>query len=101
MELKDTVNMMISDDYKERFKAEYWQLRIRMEKLHRILCGYSKGTLEFEPNCPWHVLLMQKEVMNSYLQILEEIAESEKIEFEDINIFNNCKKRGVNHAETD
>lgn len=29
MELKDTVEMMLSADYKERFKAEYYQLKIR------------------------------------------------------------------------
>lgn len=28
MELKDTVDMMLSTDYKERFKAEYSQLVI-------------------------------------------------------------------------
>ena len=29
MELKDTVDLMLSTDYKERFKAEYYQLKIR------------------------------------------------------------------------
>ena len=33
MELKDTIELMQSEDYKERFKAEYHQLRIRFEKL--------------------------------------------------------------------
>ena len=28
MELKDTVEMMGSEDYKERFKAEYYQVKI-------------------------------------------------------------------------
>ena len=28
MELKDTVKMMVSDDYKERFVAEYMQVVI-------------------------------------------------------------------------
>ncbi len=27
MELKDTIEMMNSEDYKERFKAEYYQTR--------------------------------------------------------------------------
>ncbi len=30
-ELKDTVSMMGSTDYKERFKAEYIQVAIRIE----------------------------------------------------------------------
>lgn len=33
MELKETISMMTSADYKERFKAEYYQTKIRYEKL--------------------------------------------------------------------
>ena len=29
MNLKDTIEMMTSTDYKERFRAEYYQLEIR------------------------------------------------------------------------
>lgn len=29
MELKDTIELMNSSDYKERFKAEYLQVKIR------------------------------------------------------------------------
>ena len=29
MELQETVEMMNSNDYKERFKAEYYQLKIK------------------------------------------------------------------------
>ena len=36
MELKDTIEMMNSDDYKERFKAEYYQTKIRYEKLKKF-----------------------------------------------------------------
>ena len=28
-DLKDTINLMTSDDYKDRLLAEYWQLKIR------------------------------------------------------------------------
>lgn len=31
MELKDTVELMNSADYKDRFKAEYWQNQLRYE----------------------------------------------------------------------
>ena len=31
MELKDTVELMNSEDYKERFKAEYLQAKIRYD----------------------------------------------------------------------
>lgn len=37
MELKDTVTTMNNLDYKERFKAEYYQLKIRLEKLTVML----------------------------------------------------------------
>ena len=37
MELKDTIQMMQSADYKERFKAEYYQTVIRYEKLDAML----------------------------------------------------------------
>ena len=33
MELKETAKQMVSNDYKERFKAEYYQTKIRYEKL--------------------------------------------------------------------
>lgn len=37
MELKDTVEMMNSGDYRERFKAEYHQLKIRANSLQKML----------------------------------------------------------------
>lgn len=33
MQLKDTVKMMNSEDFKERFRVEYFQLKIRMNGL--------------------------------------------------------------------
>ena len=35
MELKDTVELMNSNDYIERFKAEYLQIKIRCDKLEK------------------------------------------------------------------
>ena len=37
MKLADTVQMMVSEDYKERFKAEYYQLVVRRNALWRML----------------------------------------------------------------
>ena len=37
MELKDTIDLMTSEDYKDRFKAEYYQTKIRYDKLHKML----------------------------------------------------------------
>ena len=35
MELKDTVELINSTDYNERFTAEYLQTKIRYDKLHK------------------------------------------------------------------
>ena len=80
MELKDTVELMNSSDYKERFKAEYLQTKIRYEKLHKMVIRYEAGTLNFEPSCPIELLKHQKSMMGQYLYDLEVRAEIEKIE---------------------
>lgn len=43
MELKDTATLMVSSYYKERFKAEYYQLKIRLEKLKCMLQKWGNG----------------------------------------------------------
>lgn len=47
MDLRNTAEMMLSSDYKERFRAEYYQTKIRYEKLHRMTIQYEAGTLNF------------------------------------------------------
>lgn len=73
-DLKDTIEMMTSDDYKERFKAEFWQTKIRYDKLCMVLEKYKAGKLDFEPTCPIDLLIEQREVMADYLEILVERA---------------------------
>ena len=80
MELKDTIAMMNSDDYKERFRAEYWQTKIRYEKLHTMLVKYEAGTLDFTPKCPIPTLVAQKRQMGEYLKQLEIRAEIEAVD---------------------
>ena len=80
MELKDTIELMNSADYKDRFKAEYYQTKIRYEKLHKMLVKHDAGTLDFEPTCPIEVLEGQARHMGQYLYYLEVRAEIEKIE---------------------
>lgn len=41
MKLKDTVELVMSDDYKERFIAEYCQTKIRYGKLKYMLEGWD------------------------------------------------------------
>ena len=80
MELKDTIEMMNSDDFKERFKAEYYQTKIRYDKLHTMTVKYEAGTLSFTPACPLGLLKEQKSLMGQYLNKLEIRAEIEGIE---------------------
>lgn len=80
MELKDTVDLMNSEDYKDRFKAEYLQTKIRYEKLSNMLIKYEAGTLSFTPSCSKEVLEDQLYYMNEYLRTLKIRAEIESIE---------------------
>ncbi len=84
MNLNDTIPMMQSEDYKERFKAEYYQLKIRIEKLHNMLIRYDAGTLGFNPNCSIRLLKDQLSIMNDYLYALEVRAEIEQIQLHNI-----------------
>lgn len=79
-ELKNTVELMTSSDYKDRFKAEYYQVKIRKNKLKKMLNKYYDGTLEFEPTCPIKVLQAQLSSMIEYCDILETRARLEGIE---------------------
>lgn len=80
MELIDTIPMMDNEDYKERFKAEYYQTKIRYEKLHKMVVKYEAGTLNFTPKCSVELLKEQKKHMGLYLNCLEIRAEIEGIE---------------------
>jgi hypothetical protein len=80
MELKDTVELMISEDYQERFIAEYHQTKIRYEKLHKTIVKYEAGTLNFTPSCSIELLKAQKRAMSKYLYALEVRAQIENIE---------------------
>lgn len=80
MELKDTIEMMNSEDYKERFKAEYYQAKIRYDKLDKMTVKYEAGTLNFTPSCSLEILKEQKKYMGNYIRMLRIRAEIEKIE---------------------
>ncbi len=77
--LKDTISLMNSPDYKERFVAEYMQLKIRYIKLHNMVVKYEAGTLNFTPACSLEILKRQASLMGQYLYVLEMRAEIENI----------------------
>lgn len=82
MELKDTVKLMNSADYKERFKAEYLQTKIRYDKLDEMTVKYEAGTLPFTPTCALQLLKEQKMYMGNYIRCLKIRAEIEGIKLE-------------------
>lgn len=51
--LQDTISLMNSGDFKERFQAEYFQLKIRYTGLKAMLEKYKAGTLAFQPKCSY------------------------------------------------
>ena len=80
MEMKDTVTMMFSADYKERFQAEYHQLMIRIGKLTSMLSAWEAGELKFQPTCSYDLLKAQLNTMETYAYLLRERAEIEGVE---------------------
>ena len=84
MKLVDTVEMMNSADYKERFKAEYAQLVIRYNGLRNMLEKWDNGTLEFEPTCPRSTYNLQIKAMTDYIAVLEARAVMEDVDLESV-----------------
>ena len=84
MKLAETVEMMNSADYKERFKAEYAQLAIRYYGLRNMLEKWDNGTLEFEPTCPRSTYNMQTKAMEDYIAVLEARAVMENVDLESV-----------------
>lgn len=86
--LYKTTDMMCSDDYKDRFIAEYQQLKYRYEKLRlfnvKIRAAEYMNSKELMPevNCPTALLLDQERAMKSYMDILEKRIVIEGIDLE-------------------
>ena len=83
MELNDTVEMMNSKDYKERFRAEYCQTVIRYGLLKNMLDRWDEGRLNFVPKCPRSTYNMQIRAMADYIAVLEARAVMEDIDLSD------------------
>ena len=79
-ELRDTIVMMNSEDYKERFKAEYYQVVIRYQKLKSMLDKWDSDQLEFTTTCPRSTYNMQITAMTDYIAVLEARAVMEGVE---------------------
>ena len=87
MELKDTVNYMTSEDYKERFKGEYFQLKIRYNKLKKFNTQIEAARIcdkleEPKHDCPAELLREQQRQMGELLHTLEVRAVIEGVDLE-------------------
>ena len=86
-ELKDTVENMVSENYVNRFIAEYEQVKIRAEKLKSFCTKielaevYHIGTAP-EHNCPLNILREQRRAMDNYISMLEKRVVIEGISLE-------------------
>lgn len=88
MELKDTYDLMTSANYRERFKAEYLQTKIRYEKLKAFnnkieASNYSDTVKEPTHDCPFSILKEQQAAMGNLLRIYEIRAVIEDIQLID------------------
>lgn len=79
MNLMDTVELMGSSDYRDRFKAEFLQVKIRRDALAKMLLNYKEGTLSFTPKCSYELLHEQLIYMENYMFMLLDRAEIEGI----------------------
>ena len=78
--LSETIELMTSENYDDRLKAEYEQLEIRIQGLAKMLVGYREGTLPFVPKCSYDLLRGQLRAMENYSSYLQDRAEIEGIE---------------------
>lgn len=90
--LSDTIQMMNSTDWKERLKAEYWQLKIRYDKL------LDTGIWNNATQCPLTLMQRQAMYMQSYLEVLEKRAEVEGVDLQDVSVL---PTESSNNAKSD
>lgn len=82
--MNDAVNMVLSEDYKERFIAEYVETKIRYERLHNIIIKWCAGKADFVTDSI-ELLEEQAKHMGNYLRMLEIRAVKEDIELPDVD----------------
>lgn len=72
MELKDTVEKMLSSDYSERLRAEYDQATIRLKKLTEFLEKYEDDPKSVTLDCPVDMLYRTKFYLELYRSALQD-----------------------------
>ena len=81
--LTETVPLMTSEDYRDRFRAEYFQTEIRSHKLAGLLKAWERGDFSCPPQTARIVLERQLQQMIDYLSTLALRAQFEGISLED------------------
>lgn len=69
-ELAATAEGMVSPDYKERFIAEFVQVKNRYYGLKTMIDKWDEGTLTFASTCPREIYNFQLRAMKDYMDIL-------------------------------
>ena len=85
MKLVETVNLMCSHDFKDRFIAEYVQLVIRLSKLDAALNNPSAARFEID-DIARDLMLKQRDAMESYKESLEKRADIAGIDLSNYNV---------------
>lgn len=80
MSLDKIIDLLKSEDYKDRAKGEYFLVKDKYEKLHKMIVKREAGTINFEPNCPMWQWRAQAAAMGEYLHQLEIKAEMEGVD---------------------
>lgn len=79
---KYIMNRINSENYKERFVAEYLELQVRTKRLRAMLEKWDAGKLEFVPDCTRATYSFQLDAMDKYLAVLEIRGKLEGIDLE-------------------
>ena len=85
MKLDETVNLMCSNDFKDRFIAEYVQLVIRLSKLDAVLNKVSDVSFKVD-DITKALMLKQHDAMASYKMCLEKRADILGIDLNDYSM---------------
>lgn len=75
-----SARLMVSADYKERFIAEYIQIKNRYNGLLGIIEKWDTNNLPFVPTCPREAYNFQLRAMKDYMDILVVRARIEGID---------------------
>lgn len=78
-EWKTIVPLILSDDYRDRFKGEFYELNRRSKALEKTLKDKREGTLDFELTSGTAALEKQLKAMQDYLEVLTLRAKLEDI----------------------